>query len=440
MPTILTAHLHIRGAEVQTLYKLSERDDVVFDTGFLPTAWAYVGLGHIHKPQCLGGMEHVRYPGSLDRLHFDERDDEKGVVLLDLGPTGLNQEPAWIPIAPTPMLDVHVADAAELCSIPERYPDRERAIARIRVTHGPAGPSRHEISLQLRALFPRHSEITWLRPEAPGWSREPGRVRAGGRLPHDDPQLPREGVGWRPGQGRGHGARRAIPGPGGRIMIPKRIELENFLELRDAGRSVRVHRRRAALGVCGRNGVGKSAVFDGITYALYGEHRGGSQKADQLIRHGANGFRIVLEFEFAGVDYRITRIRAGRTAQQRSGRTAQKSSTASTATGRRCPASIRRTTSRRGSRGRSDSGTRLSRPPCCSAKAKPISCSPPAGTSGSRSSKGSSVSSGSRRYRRGSTRPRKATPRVSIRCAASSVRGGGHARGDGGLGGGGRSR
>src|SRR5262249_32784214 len=68
--------------------------------------------------------------------------------------------------------------------------------------------------------------------------------------------------------------------------------------------------------LCGRNGVGKSAVFDGITYALYGEHRGGTQKAEQLIRHGANGFRIVFEFEFAGVEYRITRVGAGRTSQK----------------------------------------------------------------------------------------------------------------------------
>ncbi len=126
LPTILAAHLHVRGAEVHSLYKLTERDDVVFDEGFLPTAWAYVGLGHIHKPQCLGGMQHVRYPGSLDRLHFDERGDEKGVVVLDLGPSGLHDEPAWIPIAATPMLDVHVDDSAELGSIPERYPDRER--------------------------------------------------------------------------------------------------------------------------------------------------------------------------------------------------------------------------------------------------------------------------------------------------------------------------
>jgi exonuclease SbcD len=182
LPTVLAAHLHVRGAEMHTLYKLTERDDVVFDTGFLPTAWAYIGLGHIHKPQCLGCMPHVRYPGSLDRLDFAERGDDKGVVLLDLGRTGLRCEPVWLPIAATPMHDVTITDAAaELPALVERYPDRETAVVRLRVTHNPAGPSRHEITQELRRLFPRHAEITWIKPETPS-----GGTTASGFTPQAD--------------------------------------------------------------------------------------------------------------------------------------------------------------------------------------------------------------------------------------------------------------
>jgi exonuclease SbcD len=166
LPTILAAHLHVRGSEVHSLYKLTERDDVVFDTGFLPTAWAYIGLGHIHKPQLLGDMYHVRYPGSLDRLDFAERTDEKGVVLLDLGAKGLRCEPVWLPITATPMHDVTVIDfAAELPALAQQYPDRETAIIRVRVMQNSAGPSRHEIIQQLRRLFPRHAEIAWIKPD-----------------------------------------------------------------------------------------------------------------------------------------------------------------------------------------------------------------------------------------------------------------------------------
>ena len=99
-------------------------------------------------------------------------------------------------------------------------------------------------------------------------------------------------------------------------MIPKRIELENFLSFGKPAAAFTFTDDEPLWALCGRNGVGKSAVFDGITYALYGEHRGGTQKAERLIRHGANAFRIVFEFEFAGVDYRITRARSGRTSQK----------------------------------------------------------------------------------------------------------------------------
>jgi exonuclease SbcC len=99
-------------------------------------------------------------------------------------------------------------------------------------------------------------------------------------------------------------------------MIPKRIELENFLSFGKPAVEFTFTDDEPLWALCGRNGVGKSAVFDGITYALYGEHRGGTQKAEQLIRHGANGFRVVLEFEFAGALYRITRSRSGRTTQK----------------------------------------------------------------------------------------------------------------------------
>jgi exonuclease SbcC len=103
-------------------------------------------------------------------------------------------------------------------------------------------------------------------------------------------------------------------------MIPKRVELENFLSFGtnpDGTPAEIVFADDESLWVVGGpNGAGKSAVFDAMTYCLFGCHRGGVQNADQLIRHGANGFRVVFEFEFAGSDYRITRTRSGRTTQK----------------------------------------------------------------------------------------------------------------------------
>ena len=44
----------------------------------------YVALGHLHKPQQVGSHPHVRYAGSPVPLSFDDAENEKSVVLLDL--------------------------------------------------------------------------------------------------------------------------------------------------------------------------------------------------------------------------------------------------------------------------------------------------------------------------------------------------------------------
>src|SRR4051794_26259672 len=100
-------------------------------------------------------------------------------------------------------------------------------------------------------------------------------------------------------------------------MIPKRIVIENFLSFGKPG--VTLCFSDEPLWVfSGPNGVGKSAVFDAITYALFGTHRGGATNSDKLVRHGTNRFRVVFEFEFADAEYRITRTRpaSGRPTQK----------------------------------------------------------------------------------------------------------------------------
>jgi hypothetical protein len=49
------------------------------------------------------------------------------------------------------------------------------------VTHNPAGPSRHEITQELRRLFPRQAEISWLKPDSPA-----GEATANGFTPQSD--------------------------------------------------------------------------------------------------------------------------------------------------------------------------------------------------------------------------------------------------------------
>lgn len=102
-------------------------------------------------------------------------------------------------------------------------------------------------------------------------------------------------------------------------MIPKRVELENFLSFGSPPVEIAFADDEPLWVVSGPNGVGKSAVFDAITYCLFGCHRGTGNreaKVEELIHHGANGFKVTFDFEFAGTDYRITRTRGGRTTQR----------------------------------------------------------------------------------------------------------------------------
>jgi len=160
LPTVLAAHLHVRGAEIHTLHRMTERDDVLFDFADLNPAWAYVALGHIHKPQALGGAPHVRYPGSLDRLDFGET-HEPGVLLVDIdGPNTVVHDP--LPIPATPFHTIKLDDpAAELPGLAEKYPDHATAIVRVTVAPPAGDTSRDEIARQLRRLFPRLHDLKW---------------------------------------------------------------------------------------------------------------------------------------------------------------------------------------------------------------------------------------------------------------------------------------
>lgn len=173
LPTVLLGHLHVRGAELHCVYKMNESDDVQFDFADLQPNWAYVALGHVHKPQMIGGQAHVRYPGSLDRLDITEA-HEHGAILFDVGPSGLLGEPAYLRIEPTPFHKVTIADLdQELPGLAAKYPDRETAIVEVEIRPHSHVMSRDEATRELRRAFPRLHKLNWLESERPE-SAQPG--------------------------------------------------------------------------------------------------------------------------------------------------------------------------------------------------------------------------------------------------------------------------
>ena len=87
-PTLATGHLYAAGGEAR---EGAERDVHIGGLGVVgaehfPPEFDYVALGHLHRPQVVGGQARLRYAGSPVPLSFTEADDKQQVLLLDFGP------------------------------------------------------------------------------------------------------------------------------------------------------------------------------------------------------------------------------------------------------------------------------------------------------------------------------------------------------------------
>jgi exonuclease SbcD len=99
LPAIATGHLTVLGASTSD----SERDVHIGGLGSVgadafPDLFGYVALGHLHRPQLVGGDERVRYSGSPIPLSFSEASDTKEVRVVDVSPDGVAQYQLEIPL------------------------------------------------------------------------------------------------------------------------------------------------------------------------------------------------------------------------------------------------------------------------------------------------------------------------------------------------------
>jgi len=89
LPLIATGHLTTVGASAsESVREIYVGALEAFPTSAFPPA-DYIALGHIHRPQRVGGLEHIRYSGSPIPLSFDEAGQHKEMLLVDLDATGL---------------------------------------------------------------------------------------------------------------------------------------------------------------------------------------------------------------------------------------------------------------------------------------------------------------------------------------------------------------
>ena len=90
VPVLATGHLYAAGGEAR---EGAERDVHIGGLGLVgaehfPAAFDYVALGHLHRPQVVGGRAHIRYAGSPVPLSFTEANDRQQVLLLDFAGAG----------------------------------------------------------------------------------------------------------------------------------------------------------------------------------------------------------------------------------------------------------------------------------------------------------------------------------------------------------------
>lgn len=78
-------------------------------------------------------------------------------------------------------------------------------------------------------------------------------------------------------------------------MVPLRVTVEGFMSYRE--RAVLDFQGARLWALAGDNGAGKSAIFDAITFVLYGLHRGGKQGAPALINQQSD--KLIVEYDFA---------------------------------------------------------------------------------------------------------------------------------------------
>ncbi len=85
-PLLAMGHLTALGATTSDSEREIHIGNLGRVTGDVFAGFDHTALGHLHRPQCVGGNDCVRYSGSPLALSFSEAGDAKSVCLMDVAP------------------------------------------------------------------------------------------------------------------------------------------------------------------------------------------------------------------------------------------------------------------------------------------------------------------------------------------------------------------
>jgi exonuclease SbcD len=118
LPAIVVGHAHLFGARIGAERLLTMGADPMYDlqTFDLPSV-DYIALGHIHKHQQVGpAAPPAVYSGSLERIDFGEEREQKGFVVVEIGPGPRGERrTTWTfhPVAARPFVTLRLAAGGE---------------------------------------------------------------------------------------------------------------------------------------------------------------------------------------------------------------------------------------------------------------------------------------------------------------------------------------
>lgn len=155
--SVLLSHINIRGVKVHPLHHPSETDDVIFEPEHVPAYFKYVAYGHIHKPQeAMPGAPYIRYAGSIERLHPNESEDQKSVVLFEIVKNQRAGDPELLPLSSTPIYHVEITDPdAQIPQLAEQHPDADSALVKYTLHWQPGRHNKDELYRALNGIFKR---------------------------------------------------------------------------------------------------------------------------------------------------------------------------------------------------------------------------------------------------------------------------------------------
>jgi DNA repair protein SbcD/Mre11 len=125
LPIVATGHLTTVGASAsESVREIYVGSLEAFPTAAFPPA-DYIALGHIHRPQKVGGFDHIRYCGSPIPLGFDEARQQKEMLVVEFGDGALKSvTPLAVPVF-QPLVSISgtlEALAAQMTSIAAQAP------------------------------------------------------------------------------------------------------------------------------------------------------------------------------------------------------------------------------------------------------------------------------------------------------------------------------